>query len=110
MENQRIMKTLDALKKHINESTQIIIDEELVKVDKKHSGNVLTIPALKIATEMGKKIIANIVMLGYFTAISKIVDEKIMKETVKSSVPESMAELNMKAFETGFNWSSKQKK
>lgn len=91
-------------KKNINEETVIIIDEELVKLDKKHAPVALKIPALKIASELGKKIIANIVMLGYFTAVSKIVDREVMKKTVENSVPGALKEVNIKAFESGFDW------
>lgn len=91
-------------KKNISNDTVIVIDEDLVKIAQKQENCILKIPAVKIATELGKKIAANIVMLGYFTAVSKIIDKDVMLKTVVDSVPESTRDLNIKAFESGYNW------
>ena len=60
------------------------------------------IPATKIAEELGKRIVANIVMLGFFTTITSAVSKEAMIDAVKASVPAGLLELNMKALETGF--------
>lgn len=45
---------------------------------------------------------ANIVMLGFVTAVSKVVSADAMKKAVLDSVPQGTEELNMRAFERGF--------
>jgi 2-oxoglutarate ferredoxin oxidoreductase subunit gamma len=53
---------------------------------------------------MGKKIVANIVMLGFATAQTKISSYDAMKSSIKESVPARFIELNMKAFQIGYDY------
>ena len=81
----------------------IIMDPDMIphEVDVK-SAQVYRIPATKIAEELGKKIVANIVMLGAFVAITKILNATAVKESIKENVPKGTEELNLKAFEQGY--------
>ena len=45
---------------------------------------------------------ANIVMLGFITAIARVVSIAAMKKAVLDSVPKGTEELNMKAFDRGY--------
>ena len=45
---------------------------------------------------------ANIVMLGFFTAQTKLVSAEAMKKAILSAVPKGTGELNTEAFERGF--------
>ena len=60
------------------------------------------IHAQKIAEELGNKIVTNIVMVGAFTSIFKLLKPEAVKESVIDSVPKRFTELNVKAFERGF--------
>jgi len=62
------------------------------------------VPATKMAEELGRKIVANVVMLGAFAAITGIVDNEALKESIKASVPRGTEELNFKAFEKGYEF------
>jgi 2-oxoglutarate ferredoxin oxidoreductase subunit gamma len=53
---------------------------------------------------MGRRIIANVVMLGFFTAVTQIVTRPAMEEAIKTSVPAKAANLNLKAFTKGFDY------
>ena len=68
---------------------------------------VFAVPATRIAEELGRKMVLNIVMVGFFTAITGLVSEKAAKEAVKDSVPPATVELNMKAFDRGFEYGKK---
>jgi len=46
--------------------------------------------------------VLNIVMVGFFTAVTGIVSEKAAREAVADSVPPATIDLNMKAFDKGF--------
>jgi 2-oxoglutarate ferredoxin oxidoreductase subunit gamma len=83
----------------------LIYDEDLVK-PKASRGNIKTygIPAQRFAEQLGKKIVANVVMLGFFTAVTKIVTYESMQKALPESVPEKAVELNMKAFEQGYQY------
>jgi 2-oxoglutarate ferredoxin oxidoreductase subunit gamma len=52
--------------------------------------------------KFGRKIIGNMVMIGYVTAITNIVTKKAVKESIKNNVPKGTEELNIKAFEEGY--------
>jgi len=79
-------------------------DEDLVKVLQPHDSiTAKKIPATRIAEGLGKKIVANIVMLGFAVAQAKITSFDGMKEAVTESVPAKFLDLNLKAFQTGYD-------
>jgi len=81
----------------------LLIDEDLVKVKKSKHERLFTIPATRIAQELGRAAVANIVMLGFITAVSRVVSVDAMKKAVLESVPKGTEELNTKAFDRGYN-------
>ena len=78
----------------------IIIDEGLVTP--KPEDQPLRIPATKLAEDLGRRIVANVVILGYFCAISDIVTREAMEEAIRTSVKPKTLSLNLEAFEAGF--------
>ena len=79
----------------------LLVDQDLVKPKKSRNNRILAIPATRMAQEVGRTAVANIIMLGFFTAITKLVSVEAMKKSVLDSVPKGTEELNMKAFERG---------
>jgi len=43
----------------------------------------LSVPATRLAEELGRKIVANIVMLGFFAAVTDVVSVETMREAVR---------------------------
>lgn len=82
----------------------LLIDKDLIKPEKSTNNKIFAIPATRIAQELGRTAVANIVMLGFFTAVTKIISTDAMKQAVLHSVPKGTEELNMKAFETGYSY------
>jgi 2-oxoglutarate ferredoxin oxidoreductase subunit gamma len=82
----------------------LLIEEDLVKMEKPPTKLVYTIPATRIAEELGRRAVANIVMLGFLTAINEIVSVEAMKKSVLDSVPKGTEELNRQAFERGYEY------
>jgi len=82
----------------------LLIDEELVKIDKPASSKVFTIPATRIAQELGRTAVANIVMMGFLIAVTELVSLDAMKRSILQSVPKGTEELNEKAFERGYSY------
>jgi 2-oxoglutarate ferredoxin oxidoreductase subunit gamma len=68
-----------------------------------------SVPATRIAEKLGKKMIANIVMLGFLASLSNIVTFESMKKAIEDSVPKGTEELNLKAFESGYAYGKKEK-
>ena len=56
------------------------------------SGNAL-------AEELGKRMVLNSVMVGFFTAVTNLLTADAVRKAVADSVPPSFRELNLKAFE-----------
>jgi 2-oxoglutarate ferredoxin oxidoreductase subunit gamma len=82
-----------------------LIDEDLVDPGQvKGPSSLYSIPATKMAEGLGKRIIANIVMLGFFTAMTDVVSRKAMEEAIMGSVPKGTEELNLKAFAAGYEY------
>jgi 2-oxoglutarate ferredoxin oxidoreductase subunit gamma len=80
----------------------VFIDEELVTISEKDE--VHRIPATKIAEELGRRIVANMVMLGYLTAITGLAKRESMEESIKTTVREKTVPLNLKAFAAGYEY------
>jgi 2-oxoglutarate ferredoxin oxidoreductase subunit gamma len=69
----------------------------------------LSIPATRIAEELGKRMVLNIVMMGFLTAVTDVVQPDAMRKAVASSVPKGTEELNLKAFEKGLAYGIKER-
>ena len=57
----------------------------------------------EIAEKLGRVIVANIVMLGFITGATGIVDYESMKQAVLASIPKGTEKLNLSAFQAGFD-------
>jgi 2-oxoglutarate ferredoxin oxidoreductase subunit gamma len=82
----------------------LLIDADLVELTHPRSDiDVRSIPATRIAESvLGRKIVANIVMLGFVAANTDIVSVDGLREAVLTSIPKGTEELNLKAFEHGY--------
>jgi 2-oxoglutarate ferredoxin oxidoreductase subunit gamma len=86
----------------------LIVEEDLVDAGKIPNGaKVFKIPATRIAEELGKRMVLNIVMVGFFTAVTKVVSVEAVRKAVEDSVPKGTIELNIQAFERGYAWGKK---
>uniref|UniRef100_A0A7V0Z781 Pyruvate ferredoxin oxidoreductase n=1 Tax=candidate division WOR-3 bacterium TaxID=2052148 RepID=A0A7V0Z781_UNCW3 len=92
----------------LDENGILIIDEDLVK-PRPPRGNIkiYSVPATRIAEQLGNRIVANIVMLGFFTAVTNVVSCQAMKDAIPGSVPDKALPLNLKAFEEGYQYGKK---
>ncbi len=69
----------------------------------KVTDNVKTIDATSIAIEAGKAVAANAVMIGAVAAVPGFpLSKDILKKKLSENVPEKFLDLNLKAFELGF--------
>jgi 2-oxoglutarate ferredoxin oxidoreductase subunit gamma len=83
----------------------LIVDEDLVELDEAAEGvRMLKIPATRLAEQIGRRIVANVVMLGFVTAVTDIASPEALKKAVLDSVPKGTEELNTRAFDTGFQY------
>ncbi|MGB9722574.1 MAG: 2-oxoacid:acceptor oxidoreductase family protein [Chloroflexia bacterium] len=83
----------------------LIVDADLVEPGEVPPGvRLYAIPATRLAEELGRSVVANIVMLGFFTAVAGVISEEAMRQAILSSVPPGTEELNQRAFERGWNY------
>jgi len=81
----------------------LMIDDDLVVPEGAPAGcKVYAIPGTRIAEDLGNRIAGNIVMLGFFTAVTDIISVDAARGALPSSVPSRFVELNEKAFEEGY--------
>jgi 2-oxoglutarate ferredoxin oxidoreductase subunit gamma len=82
----------------------LVHEADLVVPDMREGQKVLSIPSTRIAEEIGRVIVQNIVMLGFFTAASQVIAREEMRKAVEASVPGGTTELNLKAFNAGLKY------
>jgi 2-oxoglutarate ferredoxin oxidoreductase subunit gamma len=83
----------------------LIIEQDLVRVEKLPPGvRVYGVPATRLAEELGKRMVLNIVMVGFFAAVTNVLEPEAVRQAVADSVPEAFRELNLKAFDKGFQY------
>ena len=83
----------------------VIIEEDLVKPkDLQENMKLYGIPATRLAEELGRKMILNIVMVGFFTSVTKLVDYEAVRKAVKASVPPGTEGMNLRAYERGYEY------
>jgi 2-oxoglutarate ferredoxin oxidoreductase subunit gamma len=80
----------------------LIYEKDLVRIEPKKGQKNYGVSSTRIAEEIGRAIVQNIVMLGFFAAASKIVPQEAMRDAVAHSVPKGTEELNLRAFDAGW--------
>ena len=76
----------------LKEDGMLIIEQDLVRVDNLPAGiRVFSVPATRIAEELGKRMVLNIVMVGFFAAVTKLIDPDAVRQAVADSVPAASA-------------------
>ena len=89
----------------------LVWDADLVSVrDLDPSWSAYPIPATRFAEELGNKMMANIVMLGFVSALCELVGVDSLRQAVQSSVPAKTRETNTKALERGREYGESLKK
>ena len=100
-----VVFTTEALNKYKDDLRQgaiLIIDGDMVVPPEDSSFDIHTVPATKIAIEeLGRGIVANMIMLGYLAALSGVVSISALEETIRVNVPKGSEELNLSAFAKG---------
>ena len=87
----------------LKENGILIIEEDLVRVSELAGEiQIYSVPATRIAERLGKRMVLNSVMVGFFTAVTHLLDFDAVRKAVADSVPSSFRELNVKAFDEGF--------
>jgi 2-oxoglutarate ferredoxin oxidoreductase subunit gamma len=80
----------------------LIVDTGLVK-PLEDEEKVYGLPATKIADELGSRLVANVVMLGYLVEMTRVVSRESVEEAIRSTVKKQHVELDLKALDAGIS-------
>lgn len=83
----------------------LLVERDLVRVgDLPATIRVHSIPATRMAEELGRKIVMNVIVVGFFAAKWHGLAKEHYRKAIAASVPEKAVELNLKAFEAGYEF------
>lgn len=82
----------------------MVVDQDLVGHVENRWKDLFAISATRMAEELGRKMMANIVMLGFFTAVTQAVSAESARTTITKSVPSGTEEQNLAAFNKGYDF------
>jgi 2-oxoglutarate ferredoxin oxidoreductase subunit gamma len=89
----------------------VLLDPDLVRKQKAIPGlQVFRVPVTRIAEELGKTIVANVVMLGAFASATSLMSAEALKKSVLDNVPRGTEKLNSAAFEKGYDYGKRLQK
>jgi 2-oxoglutarate ferredoxin oxidoreductase subunit gamma len=89
----------------LKDGGMLLIERDLVRVtDESKELRIYSVPATRIAEELGKRMVLNIVMVGFFAAVTRLLEADAVRKAVADSVPTSFRELNLKAFDKGYEY------
>lgn len=89
----------------------LIIEEDLVRPDAilrkpcpagETGVQLYRVPAMRLAEDVGRKMVLNIVLVGFFTAVANLLSAEAGRKAVSESVPPGTQALNLAAFEKGY--------
>lgn len=75
---------------------RVIVDQSLVAAE-----GVMAVPFTTTAEEVGRKIVTNIVMLGYVSTRLGLIPHELLEETVLANIPSGTEDLNRRAVRAG---------
>jgi 2-oxoglutarate ferredoxin oxidoreductase subunit gamma len=89
----------------LRENGILIVEEDLVRLDGlSGTPRVYSIPATRIAEELGKKMVLNVVMVGFLVAVAEVVSREAARQAVAAAVPARFRDLNLAAFDRGYDY------
>ena len=95
-------KAFDLYASEVKEGSIIIVDEDIVDASKPPVNcKIIKIPAIRTADDLGRRMIANMVMLGALIKISGLVEQEAIEKAIADMVPANTIEINKSAIESG---------
>lgn len=92
--------------KHTTPDGTIIVEKGMVRTCDVENRKLFAVPALTIAEELGRRVVANIVMLGYLAEKTQVVGRDALLSAILARYAKA-GDLNRKAFGRGVGLASK---
>jgi 2-oxoglutarate ferredoxin oxidoreductase subunit gamma len=80
----------------------VLVDDGLVTAPWEQ--RLYRIPATTLAEGLGRRLVANVVMLGFFSRETRIVPREALEKAIETTVPARTLELNLRAFSLGYEY------
>ncbi len=87
----------------LKDGGMLLYDRDLVQPDDSIKEKY-AVPATRLAEELGRKMMANIIMIGFITSVTEVVTLDAAKTTVTESVPKGTEKMNLDAFGKGYDY------
>ena len=91
----------------LKDDGMLVYEQDLVRPVAKAGQKAFGIPSTRIAESLGRAIVQNIVMVGFFAGVSNLVSQAAMRDAVMGSVPAGTEEINLQAFEKGLEYANR---
>jgi len=84
----------------------LLHEQELIAVDNRLPAGVraLGVPATRFAEELGRRLVLNIVMVGFFAGTTGLLEFGAVERAVRDSVPKGTEDLNLRALRKGHEY------
>jgi 2-oxoglutarate ferredoxin oxidoreductase subunit gamma len=92
----------------IKPDAMVLIDQDLV--NPQEGDYIHAIPATQLAEDLGRRIVTNVVMLGFVTDLTEIVAPQAMIEALEDTLNARILDLNIKAFKAGLDYQANHNK
>ena len=86
----------------------LIIEADLVTPHADDDG-AIRLPATQISAELGSKLAANMVVLGYLVAATGVVGRTSMEDAIRATVAPQHLDLDLRALDAGFERAERDK-
>lgn len=87
----------------------LLVEEDLVRPENIPSSvRAYAVPATRLAEELGRKMVLNMVTVGFFAAMTKLLQPSSAQRAIAEAVPEGTQALNLAAFEKGYEYGIQQ--
>jgi 2-oxoglutarate ferredoxin oxidoreductase subunit gamma len=93
---------------HLRPGGTLILEEDLVRTGEGELAagleefELYRVPALRLAEELGRKLVLNMVVVGFFSAVAGLLSAEAARRAISESVPRGTEALNLAAFEKGY--------
>ncbi len=83
----------------------LLYEQDLIQPARlNHGTRTYGIPATRFAEELGRKLVLNMVMVGFVTAMTGLASPDAVRMAISASVPRGTEPLNLAAFEKGHEY------
>jgi len=90
--------------RELKDDGTLVFEQDLVHPKTEKGQRAFGVPSTRIAESLGRTIVQNIVMVGFFAGVTELVPDEAMRDAVRGSVPAGTEDLNLEAFEKGLEY------